>query len=249
VRQVMSDTVAARVRHMLLDVVDEGTALQAALDNYLLAGKTGTPRGTVHGHYVRGRYNPNFVGLFPGDNPQYVIVVKLTAPQAAIYAAETAAPVTKAILEAALAAKNAALDRTKLASSEAVAHVDTGHGVKQAGRANTMHQVAQAETAADLSRVDGPPVSDASSDDSSMPAPSVAVPFVVTLPTRPAPAPPHVVHAVPDIRGLGLREAVRSLHSAGFRVQLARGAGQPSTNPASGELAPTGTLVRLLYDY
>ncbi|HWH50118.1 MAG TPA: penicillin-binding protein 2, partial [Gemmatimonadaceae bacterium] len=47
VRQVMSDTVAARVRHMLLDVVDEGTALQAALDNYLLAGKTGTPRGTV----------------------------------------------------------------------------------------------------------------------------------------------------------------------------------------------------------
>ena len=249
VRQVMSDTVAARVRHMLLDVVDEGTALQAALDNYLLAGKTGTPRGTVHGHYVRGRYNPNFVGLFPGDNPQYVIVVKLTAPQAAIYAAETAAPVTKAILEAALAAKNAALDRTKLASSEAVAHVDTGHGVKQAGRANTMHQVAQAETAADLSRVDGPPVSDASSDDSSMPAPPVAVPFVVTLPTRPAPAPPHVVHAVPDIRGLGLREAVRSLHSAGFRVQLARGAGQPSTNPASGELAPTGTLVRLLYDY
>ena len=249
VRQVMSDTVAARVRHMLLDVVDEGTALQAALDNYLLAGKTGTPRGTVHGHYVRGRYNPNFVGLFPGDNPQYVIVVKLTAPQAAIYAAETAAPVTKAILEAALAAKNAALDRTKLASSEAVAHVDTGHGVKQAGRANTMHQVAQAETAADLSRVDGPPVSDASSDDSSMPAPPVAVPFVVTLPTRPAPAPPHVVHAVPDIRGLGLRDAVRSLHSAGFRVQLARGAGQPSTNPASGELAPTGTLVRLLYDY
>ena len=84
VRQVMSDTVAARVRHMLLDVVDEGTALQAALDNYLLAGKTGTPRGTVHGHYVSGRYNPNFVGLFPGDNPQYVIVVKLTAPQAAI---------------------------------------------------------------------------------------------------------------------------------------------------------------------
>jgi cell division protein FtsI (penicillin-binding protein 3) len=251
VRQVMTDTVAARVRHMLLDVVDEGTALQAALDNYLLAGKTGTPRGTVRGHYVSGRYNPNFVGLFPGDNPQYVIVVKLTAPQAAIYAAETAAPVTKAILEAALAAKNAALDRTKLASSEAVALVDGDHGVKQAGRANSVHQLAQAETAADMARASAPAASDGSSGDSAFSPPSAPVPapFVVTLPARPAPVAPRATHAVPDIRGLGLRDAVRSLHSAGFRVQLARSSGQPSTNPASGELAPTGTLVRLLYDY
>ena len=117
VRRVMSDRVADKLRHMLLDVVDEGTALEAALDNYLLAGKTGTPRGTVRGHYVRGRYNPNFVGLFPADAPQYVIVVKLTAPQSSIFAAETAAPVTKAILQAAVAARDAALDRAKLASS------------------------------------------------------------------------------------------------------------------------------------
>ncbi|HXD49064.1 MAG TPA: hypothetical protein VN600_09825, partial [Gemmatimonadaceae bacterium] len=154
--------------------------------------------------------------------------------------AETAAPVTKAILEAALAAKNAALDRTKLASSEAVAQVDSDRGVKQAGRAGPLHQIAQAETAADLSSATRPP---------SAAVPSPPEPFVVTLPARPAPAPPRAVHAVPDIHGLGLRDAVRSLHSAGFRVQLARGSGQPSTSPASGELAPTGTLVRLLYDY
>jgi membrane peptidoglycan carboxypeptidase len=218
---------------MLLDVVDEGTALQAALDNYLLAGKTGTPRGTVRGHYVHGRYNPNFVGLFPGDNPQYVIVVKLSAPQAAIYAAETAAPVTKAILEAALAARNAALDRSKLASSEAVA---------------------QAETAADLSRDGTPPgSSNVEPGTTIVPPDSDALatirPYVVTLPAAPAPPVPRAVRAVPSVRGLGLRDAVRSLHNAGFRVQLARGPGQASTSPATGELAPTGTLVRLLYDY
>src|SRR5262249_30146459 len=117
VRRVISKPVADKVRHMLLDVVDEGTALQAALDNYMLAGKTGTPRATVRGRYVEGRYNPNFVSLFPGDNPQYVVVVKMTAPQSSIFAAKTAAPVTKSILEAAVAARNAALDRAKLASS------------------------------------------------------------------------------------------------------------------------------------
>ena len=105
VRHVVRRPVAEKMRHMLLDVVDEGTALEAALDNYQLAGKTGTPRATVRGHYVLGRYNPNFVGLFPGDNPQYVIVVKLTAPQTSIFAAKTAAPVTKVILEAAIAAR------------------------------------------------------------------------------------------------------------------------------------------------
>ena len=88
VRRVVSKPVADKMRHMLLDVVDEGTALQAAVDNYLLAGKTGTPRATVRGRYVEGRYNPNFVGLFPADNPQYVIVVKLTAPRSSIFAAE-----------------------------------------------------------------------------------------------------------------------------------------------------------------
>ena len=98
VRRVISKASADKVRHMLLDVVDEGTALKAAIDNYQLAGKTGTPRATVKGRYVAGRYNPNFVGMFPGDNPQYVIVVKLTAPQSSIFAANTAAPVTKMIL-------------------------------------------------------------------------------------------------------------------------------------------------------
>src|SRR6185503_13141493 len=117
VRRVVSQATADKVRHMLLDVVDEGTALQAAVDNFSLAGKTGTPRSTVKGRYVAGRYNPNFVGIFPADNPQYVIVVKMTAPQSSIYAAQTAAPVSKAILEAAVAAQNAALDRGKLAGS------------------------------------------------------------------------------------------------------------------------------------
>lgn len=232
VRRVMSRPVADKIRHMLLDVVDEGTALQAALDNYLLAGKTGTPRGTVRGHYVAGRYNPNFVGLFPGDAPQYVIVVKLTAPQSSIFAAETAAPVTKAILEAAVAAGNAALDRTKLASSVVPSRKDTTRRavVEQAGAADG--QVAAA------------PSPDSAQREGSLP-------FVVTLPIQPQPPMPRVVRPVPDVRGLALRDAVRSLHSAGFRVQLGHGGASSSavTTPAAGELAQTGTLVRLIFDY
>ena len=229
VRRVMSKPVADKVRHMLLDVVDEGTALQAAIDNYQLAGKTGTPRSTVRGHYVAGRYNPNFVGLFPGDNPQFVIVVKLTAPQSSIFAAQTAAPVTKAILQAAIAARNAALDRSRLASSVVADPKDSTPRtpIQQAGETR---QVAAARN----------------SDDSIGEA---GLPFVVTLPFHsPRPA-PRVEHAIPDVRGLDLRDAVRSLHDAGFRVQLARADGPAATSPGAGELAATGSVVRLHFDY
>jgi cell division protein FtsI (penicillin-binding protein 3) len=246
VRRVMSIASADKLRHMLLDVVDEGTALQAQLDNYLLAGKTGTPRGTVRGHYVRGRYNPNFVGIFPADAPQYVIVVKLTAPQSAIYAAETAAPVTKVILQAAVAARDAALDRGKLASSVMPSRKPVA--------AETVEQAGAPEA-----RLASAPTSAPTSTDSSPAEPPRATsfaPFVVTLPLRPQPAPPKTVHPIPDVRGLDLRDAVRSLHKAGFRVQLANGAGgrggngaSSTTTPAAGELAANGTLVRLLFDY
>ena len=163
---------------MLLDVVDEGTALEAALDNYMLAGKTGTPRGTVRGHYVPGRYNPNFVGLFPGDNPQYVIVVKLTAPQSSIFAAKTAAPVTKAILEAAIAARNAALDRGRLASSLVPTKKDSSPtGGDRCKQARARRATRGNRDATDSARARGE-----------------SVPYVVTLPLRREAAPPREIH-------------------------------------------------------
>ena len=231
VRRVVSKATADKVRHMLLDVVDEGTAVEAAIDNFMLAGKTGTPRSTVHGRYVAGRYNPNFVGIFPADNPQYVIVVKMTAPQSSIYAAQTAAPVTKVILQAAVAARDAALDRAKLATS---VHPKTDTVVTQLALNPSLEDSGVARRKAVTA---GDTVTQ-------------GVPFVVSLPAPPDKPARKAMRPVPDVRGLVLRDAVRSLHSAGFRIQLARGASGPAaTSPAAGELAPTGTVVRLLFDY
>ncbi|MGH7616251.1 MAG: penicillin-binding transpeptidase domain-containing protein, partial [Gemmatimonadaceae bacterium] len=240
VRRVITRPVADKMRHMLLDIVDEGTALEAALDNYMLAGKTGTPRATVRGRYVLGRYNPNFVGLFPGDNPQYVIVVKLTAPRTSIFAAKTAAPVTKAILEAAIAARNAALDRGGLASSVMPAkRTAAARATGQLGpQARQVQQAGAPRTATNQETRD---------------TGGATLPYVVTLPLKREGPGPRAIHPVPDVRGLDLRDAVRSLHSAGFRVQLARsavaGAAAADTSPAHGEMVPAGSVVRLVIDF
>jgi cell division protein FtsI (penicillin-binding protein 3) len=65
--------------------------------------------------YEAGSYTASFVGLFPAEAPQIVILVKLDDPSGAYYGGRTAAPVTKVVLEAAIAARDAALDRRRLA--------------------------------------------------------------------------------------------------------------------------------------
>ena len=251
VRRVLTPDVANRMRKMLLNVVENGTALQADLSSFRLAGKTGTPRRTVNGRYAAQQYNPNFVGLFPGDAPQFVIVVKLTNPRdekGSFYSASTAAPLTKTVLEAALAARDAALDRHKLASSAGAAvalRPDTALGGDTAPRVELAASGDSSSMAAarDAARVD-------SARQRARQAASVAsAPYVVSLPQRRAAR--RVADAarpVPDVRGLPLRDAVLSLHTAGFHVRLARG-GDGSTEPAAGSLAPAGAVVRLFHDF
>src|SRR4051812_48793854 len=119
-RRVMSGEVARTVQEMLLAVVKQGTATRADLATFEVAGKSGTARRTsTNAGYTAGSYTASFVGLFPGNDPQYVVLVMLDSPKGAHYAGgDIAAPVTRVVLRAALASRDAALDRDELAASE-----------------------------------------------------------------------------------------------------------------------------------
>jgi cell division protein FtsI (penicillin-binding protein 3) len=240
VRRVLSPDVARRMRRMLLDVVEGGgTASKAELETFTLAGKTGTARRTVNGRYAAGQHIPTFVGLFPGDKPQFVILVKIDNPRGQYFGGLTAAPVTKAVLEAALASRNASLDRGTLAASRQDPRRDSTRDTA-AALANariaaetlaTKHvresaRALAAERAAQDSGGTTPFVAE-------LPAPKAAK--AVRQPPRP----------VPDVRGLSLRQAVHALHAAGFHVQIERGAEAGATAPAAGVVTPVGSLVRL----
>jgi cell division protein FtsI (penicillin-binding protein 3) len=229
VRRVMSPLVADRIRSMLVDVVTGGTAVEADLTTFQLAGKTGTARRAVGGRYAAMQYYATFAGLFPADRPQFVIVVKLDSPKDAYYGGSTAGPVSRAVLEAALAARDAALDRRALANASPRRQLGDG-------------RQPLATAAAPSDGVNG------SVRLAGAPAPrSAARPVVLRLPTRASRPAPRAPRPVPGIRGLQLRDAVRTLHEAGFRVHLARGPTGIAfaTSPATGTVAPAGTLVRL----
>jgi cell division protein FtsI (penicillin-binding protein 3) len=248
VRRVMSGEVARTVQQMLLAVVKEGTATRADLATFDVAGKSGTARRTSpNAGYTVGSYTASFVGLFPGNDPQYVVLVKLDNPKGAHYAGgEIAAPVTQIVLRAALAARDAALDREGLAAAErsTVAEAPDHSSARSASTAGRFAGTTRGDATE--------PVDRASYDPSdNLKAPSTeegTASYVVDLPASPRPvvvAPISLTpRAVPSVRGLSVREAVRALHGAGFRVRLVI-ASTSGTLPAAGTMAAPGSLVQL----
>jgi len=115
VRQVLPPSLARELTQVLVDVVAEGTGTQAQLASFKVAGKSGTSRAHDGRGYTDGHF-ASFVSYFPVENPQLVVFVKLDRPQGAYYGGATAAPVTRATMEAVLAARQAPIDREALAS-------------------------------------------------------------------------------------------------------------------------------------
>jgi len=117
VRRVVSTQVADALRPVLVDVVRDGSGRAAGMGPFDVAGKTGTVRRNIGGQYRAGAYTSSFAGFFPADDPQLVFLVKLDSPTGAYYGGATAAPVTRATLEAALAAISTPLDKRAVASA------------------------------------------------------------------------------------------------------------------------------------
>lgn len=117
IRRVLPERVAREVSRALVGVVEDGTGSSARLATFEVAGKSGTSRAYGQAGYLSGAYYSSFVGFFPADDPQLVVFVKLDRPDGAYYGGAVAAPVTRATMEAALAARSTPLDRAALVRS------------------------------------------------------------------------------------------------------------------------------------
>lgn len=104
----MSATTSTAMRDMLELVTQKGgTAPQARIPGYRVAGKTGTARKVVGRGYEQGKYVANFIGFAPASQPRLLVGVAIDSPSAGrYYAGEVAAPVAARILGAALRALN-----------------------------------------------------------------------------------------------------------------------------------------------
>ena len=117
IRRVVDEDVAGTIARALVGVVEDGTGMSARLGSFTVAGKSGTARMSFGQGYEEGAYYSSFVGFFPADAPQLVVFVGLDRPQGTYYGGAVAAPVSRATMEAALAARATPLDRSALLRS------------------------------------------------------------------------------------------------------------------------------------
>lgn len=217
-RRVVPGAVASAVTEVLVEVVEQGTAKQASLASFSVAGKTGTARRTgANGRYEAGAYTSTFVSYFPAEDPQIVILVKLDRPTGDYYGGLTAAPVTRETLQGILATRTSALDGGTLLATRAA--VDTPLPLAEP-------QPARRAAAEEVPDGRGEHVVDLEDGGTGLEG------------RRAEPA------VVPELDGLLLREAALRAHAAGLHVRLSGSGRVARTRPAAGAaLVPGDTLL------
>jgi len=226
VRRAVSRRVALEVSAVLVDVVEDGTGTRARLGTFKVAGKSGTARVWADGAYQDGEYFASFVGFFPAEDPQLLVMVKLDRPQGAYYGGSAAAPVTRATMEAILAAQQTPIDRWALAQVARAEEIDAPSRESNGGETALLPRFAEL-------RLDGYSA-------------SVGAQGSSVSRWRDSAALENRTHVrVPDVLGLPARAAARRIHEAGLRVEW-DGSGVTKTMvPRAGSLLAPGDTVRL----
>jgi len=102
-RVMRADTARAVLAMLETVTQDGGTAPQARVVGYRVAGKTGTAHKLIGGTYAPDKYISSFVGLAPASDPRLVVAVMVDEPMGRdYYGGLVAAPVFSKVMAGAL---------------------------------------------------------------------------------------------------------------------------------------------------
>jgi len=107
-QRVLSIKTSEAVLKIMESVTEEGgTAIQASIPGYRVAGKTGTARqfikGVGYGKPGERKYNASFVGLAPASNPKFIMAITIEDPsKGSNYGGVVAGPIFKRVVSEAL---------------------------------------------------------------------------------------------------------------------------------------------------
>lgn len=230
-RQVVPEGTARLVGDMLTAVTGPGgTGVEAAIDGYLVAGKTGTAQKAdyVAGGYAADQWIASFVGFVPADRPRLVIAVMIDEPVIEHYGGLVAGPVFRRVGEAALRHLGVpATDGGQILALRAAAARDAARRSREeTERARAICRVARREG----HRCEEP------------------APVAADLPATPIDdrTPQDGETRVPEVGGRTARAALVALAAAGLVGELEGSGIVASQAPASGEFIPRGQRVRLV---
>ena len=200
---IASPDVLAKVRQLLEGVVQRGTASVLNKSPYKIAGKTGTAQifNNKYGYDKEHMtYQASFVGYFPADKPKYSCIVVVYAPSNDVYyGGAVAAPIFKEIAD-------------KVYSN----HLDMNESPIQTDSIVKTIPVAKAGQQKDLNKVLAKlNLTNESSDPDA---------YWVSVDARSAQLKTNerktISGLVPNVVGMGLRDALYILENAGLNVRI-----------------------------
>lgn len=107
-KDLFSQRTLAQLHTLLRGVVEQGTGSSIKSEHYNISGKTGT---AVTNYFASGEsskeYQASFCGFFPSENPEYSCIVVIYNPkQGGYYGGQAAAPVFRKIADRCMRNKN-----------------------------------------------------------------------------------------------------------------------------------------------
>lgn len=223
---VCSMKTALIARKLLEGVVDSGTAKSLSKAMYEIAGKTGTAQiADAKYGYDKTNYKASFVGYFPADNPRYSCIVVINNPsKGAYYGGAVAAPVFKEIADRVFATRLDIPQQYKDTS-----YKDMTIPFVRKGYQSDLFTIYEKLDFASLTQNPNARWVTVSSSENN-----------VTLLEKNFPA-----GYVPDVTGMGLRDAVYLLEKAGLHV-IVTGKGKVATQSIeAGTKAEKGSMIYL----
>ncbi|MFN6177696.1 MAG: penicillin-binding protein [Flavobacteriales bacterium] len=202
--RIASESTIATVHDMLVGVVDSGTATNLKAAHFAIAGKTGTAQIARNGSYRENgvSYQASFVGYFPADAPKYSCIVVVNGPTTSgYYGNVVAGPIFKEIADKIYS------NRLELQQPTRLAEV-TGPRtpVSMGGHAGDIRTALQGLHVPFTQKGEGEWVSTEAGDS------------VVVLNHRVIPS--DALDLVPNVLGMGLKDALYVLENRGLRVRI-----------------------------
>ena len=193
--KLFGDKTVKQLRAILEGVVENGTAKNLKTEYLKIAGKTGTAVINNHGYTGDKKHQASFVGYFPADAPQYTMIVVVNAPnQGGYYGNVVAGNVFREVAD-------------KVYSLSLNMHPTINQAITE-----TQHPLVKSAAREDITRLYAM---------FGFGLPDGADEWIKTVDDKEYITNDIQADIVPDVVGMGLKDALYLLESRGMRVEIA----------------------------
>jgi cell division protein FtsI (penicillin-binding protein 3) len=222
--QIASESTIKKMQAMLEGVFLEGTGKSLASKFFRIAGKTGTAQ-VADGNkgYANRQYQSSFCGYFPADNPKYSLIVVINDPKGAYYAALVAGPPFKEIADRIFASD---MELTKDVDQHLVGNTNAPEA--KAGKSKEVKRVYQALGIKTLYAAKGDYFNSIDTSNGLVYQEYSSVKGVM-----------------PNVTGMGLKDALYLLGNAGLKTAVAGSGKVVSQNIPAGNKISKGLRVEI----